>query len=567
MPDVTQRKETAYRYLIDAARMLNSAVGVEELVWQILSSSRDVMQCRACSVCLPDSATGDLIIHGTQPELKKQILRVPAGKGIAGRVFRTRRSENILNAQADSDHYGGIATATKLPAQAMLTIPLEDGAFCHGVMQALNPIDRESFDALDEEVFGAFGSLIATTLTRMQVQEVATRKELEEIYRNAELAVARKAQVSFMPPPTFETKGLRLRVFQKQAADIGGDFYSYHELNENALLVAVGDASGKGIPAALESARVCTLIGLKASGCSADRLPEWLAEINNVLQESAERAGSLTTIAILFIDRKRRLLYAACFGQFRPRYLSLENRWEELICPLHPPLGVFATHRFAVTQVPLGIGRQWLLLTDGFVEARSESGDQFGENALDRALAGSAANDSDPLDELENRWREFSQLGPDPDDATALLLTDVVPPIERLIEANLNPETIPTVRTFCESWISFAGFVGEEEYQILLACDEILTNVHKHAYDTVPGPVRGEAVIDYFALTFIITHWGVGLDADESIPKSNEPTRSGGYGLPFIRKVFDKVQFERAEDYSTITLSKRIVDNPAGTAS
>ncbi len=129
------------------------------------------MQCRACSVSLPDPETGDLIIRGTQAELKGQVLRVPAGKGISGRVFKTRLRENTANAQIDSDHYIGIGLETKTPAQAMLTIPLVDGDVCHGVMQALNPTDRERFDAFDEEVFLAFGSLIATTLTRMQVQE------------------------------------------------------------------------------------------------------------------------------------------------------------------------------------------------------------------------------------------------------------------------------------------------------------------------------------------------------------------------------------------------------------
>jgi sigma-B regulation protein RsbU (phosphoserine phosphatase) len=558
MPETAQRKEIAYRYLIDAARLLNSAVGVDELVWQILSSSKDVMQCRACSVCLPDPATGDLIIRGTQPELRNQVLRVPAGKGIAGRVFRTRKAENIQNAQADADHYVGIGAETKLSAHAMLTIPLEDGATCHGVMQALNPVDRDSFDELDEEVFGAFGSLIATTLTRMQVQDEAARKGIEEIYRNAELAVARKAQIAFMPPPKFVTAGLSIRVFQEQAADVGGDFYSYHELGADALLVAVGDASGKGIPAALESARACTLIGLKASSCTAEGLPAWLAEINNVLHESAERAASLTTIAVMFVDRKRRALYAACFGQFRPRYLSLSNQWEELVCQLHPPLGVFIAPRFAVTRVPLAIGREWLLLTDGFVEARNETGDQFGENELENALSESAAKNSDPLGALEQRWRQFSRSGPDPDDASALLLSDTSASLERVCSQELTPETIPLVREFCESWTLFAGFTGGEEFQIVLACDEILTNIHRHAYRGSPGPVRWEATIDYSSLSFFVTHWGAGLSAEEVVPRANEPARPGGYGLPFIHKVFDKVEFERFEDFSTIILGRRI---------
>ena len=96
MEEDFQRKELAYRCLIDAARSLSGAAGVDELVGQILSSSRDVMQCRACSVSLPDPESGDLIIRGTQLELKGQVLRVPAGKGISGRVSFSSTSFFLL---------------------------------------------------------------------------------------------------------------------------------------------------------------------------------------------------------------------------------------------------------------------------------------------------------------------------------------------------------------------------------------------------------------------------------------------------------------------------------------
>src|ERR1700675_2029911 len=302
MEEIHHRKELAYRCLIDPAKYLSGPADIDALVGQILSSSRDVMQCWACSVSPPEPETGDLIIRGTQAELRGQVLRVPPGRGIAGRVYRTRVRENTANAQHDAAHYAGIGLETKTPAQAMLTIPLVDGDVCHGVMQALNPTDRARFDAFDEEVFLAFGSLIATTLTRMHVQDAARQKEIEDAYRQAELSIARQAQFSFMPSPNFERGNLKIRVFQEQAADVGGDFYAYHVVGDQCFLVAVGDASGKGIPAALESARVCTLISLTASSCSPERLSEWLASLNNVLQATAEKAHSLTTLAVLLLD-------------------------------------------------------------------------------------------------------------------------------------------------------------------------------------------------------------------------------------------------------------------------
>jgi phosphoserine phosphatase RsbU/P len=559
MEDLFQSKERAYRCLIDAAKSLSSAADIDELVGRILLSSRDVMRCHACSISLPDSESGDLIIRGTQPELRGQVLRIPAGKGIAGRVLRTRQRENAANAQFDADHYGGIEDETKISTLALLTIPLLDGNVCHGVMQALNPIDRDRFDEFDEEVFLAFGSLIATTLTRIQVQEAAKQKKIEDAYRQAELSIARRAQFSFMPPPRFEVGELEIAVFQEQAADIGGDFYAYYEIGGDCLLVAVGDASGKGIPAALESARVCTLLSLKAPSCSVDRLAEWLAELNGVIQATAEKAGTLTTLAVLLFDLRRRRVYACSFGQFRPRYLSSEGRWEELVCPVYPPLGLLSANAFAVSQAPLAMGRAWVLLTDGFVEARDARGAQFGESALAEALRASDKDRSNLLAILEERWRSFSKNGADRDDATAMLIIDKsIRPAPSCI-CEISPETIPDLRSFCEQWAAFAGFNDADIYQVVLACDEVLTNIFKHAYHSRSGALSWTGDVDDTHLRFVIVHWGDGLSSAEIVPQAFNSSRAGGYGLPFIHRIFDKVVFDKKAEFSTVTLLKRIV--------
>jgi phosphoserine phosphatase RsbU/P len=558
MDNTSSRQEIAYRCLVDAARSLSTASDLDELVDQILSSSREVMQCVASSISLPEQNSGDLIIQGTQPELKGRVLRVPAGKGIAGRVFKTRQPENILNAQRDANHYGGIDLETRTPAKAMLTIPLLDGDVCHGVMQALNPIERDSFDKFDEEVFLAFGSLIATTITRMRVQESTKQKEIEEAYRAAESSVARRVQLSFMPPRAFATEGLGVRVFQEQAADVGGDFYAYKEVADQGLLVVVGDASGKGVPAALEAARVVTLILLKASSCSADTLPEWLAEVNNVLQRDAEDSGSLTTLTALLVDPKGRRIHACSFGQPCPRYLSLGNDWRQLDCVAYPPLGLSVADRFAVTSVPLGLGRQWLLLTDGLIEARNSSGEQFGEKALDQALSDSAGEEDGTLGVMEARWRLFSDAGPGRDDATALLLVDTAPRPTRRYECDLKPESIASLRSFCERWAAFAGIKEDTVYEVVLACDEILTNIYGHAYQGRVGPVRCDAALDENRLTYRFVHWGDGLASSEIAPALSSTSGSGGYGLPFVRRVFNEVTFERCNDHSAVILCKQI---------
>ena len=101
--------------------------------------------------------------------------------------------------------------------------------------------------------------------------------------------------------------------------------------------------------------------------------------------------------------------------------------------------------------------------------------------------------------------------------------------------------------------------VEVDAYQVVLAFDEILTNVYKHAYKSRPGPVRCEASIDLTSLRFVITHWGVGLSSEANLPRSSEDFRLGGYGLPFVRRVFDEAAFESCEGHSIVSLARRLI--------
>jgi anti-sigma regulatory factor (Ser/Thr protein kinase) len=207
----------------------------------------------------------------------------------------------------------------------------------------------------------------------------------------------------------------------------------------------------------------------------------------------------------------------------------------------------------------LGLANQWLLLTDGFVEARNASGEQFGETALDQALSDSACKGGDTLGVMETRWRLFSDGGPGRDDATALLLVDTSPRPAQRYECDLTPETIANLRSFCERWTAFAGIKEDAAYKVVLACDEILTNIYRHAYHGRVGPVRCDAALDENRLSYCFVHWGDGLSSSE-IPPAQGSSRSGsgGYGLPFVHQVFDEVKFERCSDHSVVTLSKQI---------
>jgi anti-sigma regulatory factor (Ser/Thr protein kinase) len=119
------------------------------------------------------------------------------------------------------------------------------------------------------------------------------------------------------------------------------------------------------------------------------------------------------------------------------------------------------------------------------------------------------------------------------------------------------PEDIARVRAYCEQWATFAGLGDSEIYEVVLACDEILTNVYKHAYHCQTGPLSCRASIDKDSLCFVVVHWGDGLSSDD-LPMPPSAPRAGGLGLPFIHRVLDRVKFERTSAGSIVTLEKRL---------
>jgi anti-sigma regulatory factor (Ser/Thr protein kinase) len=135
-------------------------------------------------------------------------------------------------------------------------------------------------------------------------------------------------------------------------------------------------------------------------------------------------------------------------------------------------------------------------------------------------------------------------------------VTDKRAPPAEGYACEIGAETIPALRSFCEQWISFIGFGEEEGYNLLLACDELFTNIYKHAYHRGSGLVRCKATFDTEAFSIIVTHQGDGFDPDKVQSRPLPASKPGGYGLPFIRKAFDEVRFERKEGFSHVTLKK-----------
>lgn len=547
--------------LLGIAASLSASGDFDVLLANILQGARDVMRCAACSISLPDAPTGDLLIHSTQRDWRKEgAWRLPKGQGIAGRVFETREPVNTADAAQHSEHYPRTGADTGLPAHALLTIPLLDGADCRGVMQAMNPEDRVSFSDEDMRVFISFGSLVSVTLGRRQAEEAAKARAVEEAERKAELELARQVQATFLPAPEAEHGPLRIRAFLEQATGIGGDCYFFHTVRPHLLLAGVGDVTGKGSSAALDMARLTTQIELAAPRCLSEHFSAWLIGLNNVLYEAMHAGDNAVALTVLLFDTEHRRVHAAAFAQHPPLCRDhVTAQWREVECPRNGFFGQRRLTACGVATVPLGAGSHWLAHSDGITEAIATAGGQLARDGLIGQLQSLDWRKTCTLDPLVTAWRGNLADGAR-DDATLLLMEDRTPPPPREFAALCTPESIRAARNFFEQWGRFAGIPQDMLLKLLVGCDEILTNVIKHAYGLgkPPGPLWCGAEIEPTLIRFIIRHHGIGITQEQAAAQADARSREeGGLGLALVRRVFSHVHFSTSGEHGAeIVLEK-----------
>ena len=552
--------------LLGVAASLNSSGDFDTLLANILHGARAVMRCAACSISLPDTPSGDLLIHSTQRDWKKEgAWRLPRGQGIAGRVFETGIPTNTADAAQHPEHYKRTGQDSGLAAHALLTIPLHDGGVCRGVMQAMNPEDREQFGADDMRIFLAFGALVSVTLGRREAESMAKERAVEEAERTVELELARQVQATFLPAP-FATEGpIEMQAFLEQATGIGGDCYFFHAPKPGLVLTGVGDITGKGSSAALDMARLTTQIALTAAQCKPAQFSAWLASLNNTLYQAMHAGDNAAAVTFLLFDLEGRQVHASAFAQDSPLYRARESgKWTELACPRQPFFGQRRLTEAKTATMSLSSGTHWLAHSDGISEAVTTEGSLFGREGLLALLHAVSWSEAVKVGSLVEKWNARLADGAR-DDATLLLLMDKTPSPPATFEALCTPESIREARTFCEHWIQFAGLDKRASIQVLIGCDEVFTNVLKHAYWVYhpAGPISCHVSLQPKLLRFSIRHRGRGLSQEQAAAQADALSRDeGGMGLAVVRRVFTHVHYHAGTadgEESEITLEKVLV--------
>jgi serine phosphatase RsbU (regulator of sigma subunit) len=214
--------------------------------------------------------------------------------------------------------------------------------------------------------------------------------------------------------PTLE--GWQISPFYQPAREVGGDFYEFFELDDGRVGFAVGDATGKGVPAAFVMSATCALLGgvATASGSSPG---EVLARINEAVLTRIP-PNMFVTCFYAILEPKRGTLRYANAGHDLP-YLWHGGDAEELRAR-GMPLGLMPGMGYEEKEIQLDAGEGVLFYSDGLVEAHDPEGEMFGFPRL-RALVAKHAEERALGDFLLEELYSFVGEGWEQEDDITLL--------------------------------------------------------------------------------------------------------------------------------------------------
>jgi serine phosphatase RsbU (regulator of sigma subunit) len=140
---------------------------------------------------------------------------------------------------------------------------------------------EEEVRPLRKEMAGGLANIVDVEhyeVGSMNVQEIHERERVEQ-----ELEVARSIQQASLPKDVPTLEDWQISPYYRPAREVGGDFYDFHLLPEGRLGVVVGDATGKGVPAALVISTTCGMLQLDAQALGSSSPGEVLAQVNETL--------------------------------------------------------------------------------------------------------------------------------------------------------------------------------------------------------------------------------------------------------------------------------------------
>jgi sigma-B regulation protein RsbU (phosphoserine phosphatase) len=366
----SRRDAEAFETLAEIARDVTSVLDLDELFARIAQLVKRLIDYRTFGILLLNDS-GELEMQlALQYGEKVEVPRVRLGEGLVGYAALHREPVLVSDVSKDPRYIKLVPDV-----RSELAIPLLLKERCIGVVDLESP-ELDAFSKRDVEILSLLASQAAVAIENARLYE-QVRANQERLER--EVRFAQRVQAALLPAgPPKRLKGVDLAAAFASARELGGDFHDYLAPESNTLVIAVGDVSGKGVPAALYSAFAAELV--RGRTFRRRYLPERsspagvLSSVNTILHQR-QLEEYYCTLCYAIFDWKRRLVTLANSGLPYPIRCSDEG-CAQIELP-GVPLGSFNGSTYDEVTYALHAGDVFVFCTDGVFEAMNEQGEEF----------------------------------------------------------------------------------------------------------------------------------------------------------------------------------------------
>lgn len=241
---------------------------------------------------------------------------------------------------------------------------------------------KEVADGFDKDTSNIIKTFVSQAEVSVENYRLLNQAIINERYKE-ELKIAQKVQSSLLPDKLDTNSDFDIAAFSIAADEVGGDYYDSFRIDENKVILIIGDVSGKGTSAAFHMSQMKGVFQSLAQLNLSSK--EFLSKANTAISNCLEKTSFITT-AVFIIDQASKTIEFSRAGHCPTLFYDSKEKTTTYFTNQGLGLGILRNDDF---QNYIQINRQsyvtgdiMVLYTDGITEAQNRKGDEYGYDRL-----------------------------------------------------------------------------------------------------------------------------------------------------------------------------------------
>jgi serine phosphatase RsbU (regulator of sigma subunit) len=296
---------------------------------------------------------------------------------VRDRVLNEKSSILVRDAQLD-EAFKGRMSIVEQKVHTMMAVPLQTKERIIGLIYVDSPFVLREFTKDDLSLLTVMANVAAIRIENVRLAEV---EQAERIMKR-DLSQAAEIQRRMLPDEAPQVDGADLAGYNAACRTVGGDYYDFFTYPDGRVSLALGDVSGKGMPASLMMMALHARVQVLAE--DPGELSSFMSRLNKATCAQCP-SNRFITFFFCVLDAGTGELAFANAGHNPPIVVRASGE-AHMLEGGGPVLGILPVAPYRQERAHLGRGDMLVLYSDGVTEANNAEYDEFGEERFIEVL-------------------------------------------------------------------------------------------------------------------------------------------------------------------------------------